>query len=136
MFRILGTILIGVCLSGFVLVLMTLFLSLRNLPQILATLRRLIRGAFRGSYRLYSAFLSPIRSWVYQQTGIDIFHPIARITCTVVLSLSIGTGLLLLFSIHISPWMLIVLILHGLFVGLAWEGILRSNDFQMGVNLE
>lgn len=134
--RIFGSIIIGVCLSGFVIVLMTIFLSLRNLPQILGSLRQLVRGAFRGSYRLYNAFLSPIRSWVYQHTGIDIFHPIARITCTVVLSLLIGTGLLALFSIHIQTWMLIVLILHGLFVGLAWEGILRSDDFQMGVNLE
>jgi hypothetical protein len=136
MFRILGTIFIGVCLSGFVIVLMTIFLSLRNLPEILASLRRFLRGALRGSYRLYSAFLSPIRSWIYQHTGYDIFHPVARTICTVVLSVGIGVGLLVLFSLGVPTWVLIVLALHGLFVGLAWESILRSDDFQMGVNLE
>ena len=136
MFRIFGTILIGICLSGFVVVLMTLFLSLRNLPAILVTLRQFLRGAFRGSYRLYNAFLSPIRSWVYPRTGIDIFHPIFRVTCSILLSLGIGVGLLALLSLPVPTWVLIVLTIHGLFVGLAWENILRSDDFQMGVNLE
>jgi hypothetical protein len=119
-----------------VIVLMSLFLSLRNLPAILATIRQLVRGVFRASYRLYSAFLAPIRVWVYQHTGYDIFHPVLRTACTVILSLGIGTVLLLLFSLGVPTWILIVLALHGLFVGLAWETILRSEDFQTGVNLE
>jgi hypothetical protein len=52
------------------------------------------------------------------------------------LSLGIGTVLLLLFSLGVPTWILIVLALHGLFIGLAWETILRSEDFQTGVNLE
>ena len=134
--RIFGSILIGLCLSSFGILLMTLFLGLRNLPQILGALRRFVRWAFRGSYRLYSAFLSPIRSWVYHHTGYDIYHPLLRVACSICISLVIGFVLLVLFSIQISPWLLIVLALHGLFAGLAWESILRSDDFQMGVNLE
>jgi len=134
--RIIGSILIGVCLSGFVIVLMTLFLGIRNLPGILGTLRRFVRAIFRSSYRLYNATLSPVRAWFFREFGFDIFHPVIRIACSIILSLAIGTILLLLFSQGIPVWILILLALHGLFVGLAWENILRSDDFQMGVNLE
>lgn len=134
--RVFGSVIIGICLSGFVIVLMTLFLGVRNLPSILATLQRLIRSIFRGSYRLYNAILSPVRVWVFQATGYDIFHPVARMVSSLFLSLAIGAGLLAIFSLNISNWVLIVLGVHGLFVGLAWDNILRSDDFQMGVNLE
>jgi len=134
--RVFGSIVIGVCLSGFVIILMTLFLGVRNLPSILATLQRFVRVIFRGSYRLYSAILSPVRVWAFQGTGYDIFHPVVRMLCTGILSLAIGAGLLAIFSLNISTWILILLAIHGLFVGLAWDNILRSDDFQMGVNLE
>lgn len=124
------------CLFGVVVVLTVLFLGLRNLPAILTNVRRLIRWVLRGSYRLYSAFLAPIRTRVYEQTGFDIFQPVIRTTCTVILSLGIGIILLLLFFQGVPTWILILLALHGIFVGLAWETILRSEDFQTGVNLE
>ncbi len=134
--RVFGSIIIGVCLSGFVILLMTLFLGLRNLPNILSALQRLVRAIFRGSYQLYSFILNPVRIWVFQGIGFDIFQPIARMLCTTCLSLLIGAGIFVLFSWQISNWFLIALGAHGLFVGLAWENILRSDDFQMGVNLE
>jgi len=134
--RVFGSVIIGVCLSGFVIILMTLFLGVRNLPGILAALRRFIQAIFRGSFRLYNAILSPVRVWVFQGTGYDIFHPLVRMVCTTVLSIGIGAGLLAIFTLNISTWVLIVLAIHGFFVGLAWENILRSEDFQMGVNLE
>jgi hypothetical protein len=77
-----------------------------------------------------------VRVWVFQVTAFDIFHPITRVTCTVLLSLAIGSGVCAIFSMSISNGLLIALGLHGLFVGLAWDNILRSDDFQMGVNLE
>jgi len=134
--RIFGSLIIGLCLSSFGIFLMSLFLGLRNLPAILANLQRFVRVIFRGSFRLYNTLLSPVRVWVFQVTGYDIFHPVFRVACTILLSLGIGVVLLAIFSIHISAWMLIILAIHGLFVGLAWENILRSDDFQMGVNLE
>jgi len=134
--RVFGSIIIGVCLSSFVIVLMTLFLGVRNLPNILAALQRFIRAIFRSSYQLYSLILNPVRIWVFQGTGFDIFHPLVRTICTICLSLMIGTGLFALFSWPISHWLLIALGAHGLFVGLAWNNILRSDDFQMGANLE
>jgi hypothetical protein len=134
--RLFGSVIIGVCLSGFVIVLMTLFLGVRNLPNILAVLQRLIRIIFRGSYQFYRFVLSPVRVWFFQAAGIDIFQPIIRMICTLCLSLMIGAGLFTLFSWQISNWYMVVLGVHGFFVGLAWENILRSDEFQMGVNLE
>ena len=132
MFTLLSRIFGVLCLSSIVIVLTTLFLGARNLPAILASVRQLVRDAFRGSYRLYNAILSLLQSWI----GYDLFQPVIRTICTVILSLMIGTGLLGIFSLNIPVWVLIILILHGLFVGLAWENILRSEGFQTGVNLE
>ena len=134
--RVFGSVIIGTCLSGFVIVLMTIFLGIRNLPAIVRTLQRMLRSILRGSYRLYSAVLSPVRIWIFRGTGLDIFHPVPRIVSSVILSLGIGFGVLTVFSMEFSNWILIALALHGLFVGLAWENILLSDDFQMGVNLE
>lgn len=134
--RIFGSIIIGVCLSGFVIVLMTLFLGTRNLPAIVRTLQRVLRSMLRGSYRLYNTALSPVRVWFFRGTGLDIFHPVPRVVSSVILSLGIGIGLLAVFSMELSTWILIALALHGFFIGLAWENILLSDDFQMGVNLE
>jgi len=134
--RVFGSVIIGLCLSTFMALLMTLFFTIRNLPNILERLQRLMRYLLRGSFQLYNAILSPLQTWVFQQTGFDIFHPFTRILSTIILSLVIGVGLLTLFSQPILDWELITLAVHGLFVGLAWEGILRSNDFQMGVGLE
>ena len=90
--RVFGSVIIGVCLSGFVIILMTLFLGVRNLPSILAALRRFIQTLFRGSFRLYNIILSPVQVWVFQGTGYDIFHPVVRMVCTGILSLAIGAG--------------------------------------------
>ena len=136
MFMLLSRIFGALCLFGVVIVLTLLFLSLRNLPAILANGRQLMRWVLRGSYRLYSAFLAPLRTWLYEQTDFDIFQPIVRTVCTVILSLGFGILLLVLFSQGVPTWILILLALHGLFVGLAWETILRSEEFQTGVNLE
>jgi hypothetical protein len=95
-----------------------------------------LRSLFRGSYRIYNSILSPLRVWIFPRTGIDIFLPLVRALCTIILSLMIGAGFLSVFSQPILTWELIVMALHGLFIGLAWDGIMRSDDFQMGVNLE
>ena len=134
--RIFGSIFIGICLSSFVTILTMLFLSIRNLPNILATLQRFIRSLFRGSFWLYRAILNPVRAWLFHHTSFDVFQPVTRTIFAICLSLIIGAGLFALFSWHIPNWYLVVLGVHGFFVGFAWENILRSDDFQMGVNLE
>jgi hypothetical protein len=134
--RIFGSIIIGLFLTTFTILVLTLFLSIRNLPKILSNFRQVLRSLLRGSYRIYNSILSPLRTWVFPRTGIDIFYPVVRAICTIILSLMIGAGLLTIFSQPIFTWEWIVFIVHGLFIGLAWDGIMRSDDFQMGVNLE
>jgi hypothetical protein len=134
--RVFGSVIIGVCLSAFGMLLALLFLFIRNLPKILQTLQRGLRGLLRASFRLYNAIMSPLRIWVYQKTGVDIHAPLIRTFITILLSLAIGVGVLIIFSLSIRPWILILLGVHGLFVGLAWESILYSDKFQLGVNLE
>ncbi len=134
--RVFGSVIIGVCLSAFGMLLALLFLFIRNLPKILQTLQRGLRGLLSASFRLYNAIMSPLRIWVYQKTGVDIHAPLIRTFITILLSLAIGVGVLIIFSLSIRPWILILLGVHGLFVGLAWESILYSDKFQLGVNLE
>lgn len=113
-----------------------LFLIIRNLPKILQALQRGLRGLLRVSFRLYNTIMSPLRVWLYQKSGVDIYAPLPRTLATIVLSLGIGTGIMAIFSLSIRPWILILLGLHGLFIGLVWENILRPEEFQMGVSLE
>ena len=134
--RIFGSLIIGVCLSSFTILLLTLIMTARNLTQILSGLQKIIRSILRGSFRLYNAILRPVRVWAYQSFGLDILDPVIRTLITTGFSLVIGVGILLLLSWQIRVWEVIIFLLHGIFVGLAWESILYPNEFQLGVNLE
>lgn len=134
--RILGTILVGMCLSSFGVLLMTLLLSLRNLPRLLANLKNWLRNLLRFSFEIYAALLTRVRVWVLYYTGIDLLLPIPRTMTTIALSLIIGWGGMSLIGFTLTGWMMALLTLHGLFIGLAWDQITTPNDFQLGDRAE
>jgi hypothetical protein len=134
--RILGNILVGVCLSSFGIILMSLLLQLRNLPRMMSGLQNSVRRLLRFSFEIYSALLKKIRIWVLYYTGIDLLMPIPRTMTTIALSLLIGWGGMSLIGLALADWMIVLLSLHGLFVGLAWEQITTPDDFQLGGRAE
>ena len=134
--RILGNILVGICLSSFGIILMSLLLQLRNLPRMMSGLQNSVRRLLRFSFEIYSALLKKIRIWVLYYTGIDLLMPIPRTMTTIALSLLIGWGGMSLIGLALADWMIVLLSLHGLFVGLAWEQITTPDDFQLGGRAE
>lgn len=134
--RILGTIVIGVCLSSFGMILMSLLLSLRNLPRLLASLQNGLRRFLRLSFEVYALLIKRVRIWVLYYTGLDLLTPFPRCATTIALSLLIGWGISFVLGFALAGWMLVLLVLHGLFVGLAWEQITTPDDFQLGARVE
>ncbi len=134
--RIFGSVIIGVCVSGFTTLAMALLLTIRNLSGILRGLQHLLRSFLRASFRLYARILNPIRGTVYEFTGVDVVAPLPRTVVTTVLSILLGLVIMLLFSWQIRWRVVAMFAIYGAFVGLAWESILHSDDFQLGVNLE
>ena len=70
--RILSNVLVGVCLSSFGIILMSLLLQLRNLPRMMSGLQTSLRSLLRFSFEIYAALLTRIRVWVLYYTGIDL----------------------------------------------------------------
>jgi hypothetical protein len=134
--RIISSILVGVCLSSFGIILMSLLLQLRNLPRMLSGLKSSLRSLLRFSFEIYAALLTRIRVWVLYYTGIDLLMPIPRTMTTISLSLLIGWGGMSLIGLALTGWMVALLSLHGLFIGLAWEQITTPDDFQLGGRAE
>ena len=70
-----------------------------------------------------------------REFGIDLLEGYPRILSSIALSVMIGYGLLSLIHIRLRLWMAVVLIVHGLFIGREWEGILMPKDFNMGARI-
>ena len=134
--KILGNIVTGVCLSVIGMIALNLVMMLRGAPRAVSGLWGLVRQVLRISFMLYAALFSRIGNWLYHQTGIDLSQPVPRTIAAGVLSVGVPSTALLLFGYSVKDWMLIVLLLHGLFVGLAWEHILTPDDFQLGSRIE
>ena len=134
--RIMSTVLIGICLSSFGMILMSLLLSLRHLPRLLASIQNGLRRFLRFSFEVYAALLNRTRIWILYYTGWDVFQTIPRTVATILLSLVMGWGGLSILRIHPLNWMWILFTLHGLFIGLAWEQITTPDDFQLGGRAE
>lgn len=90
----------------------------------------------RFTYNLYAGVLTWARPYVAQLTNLDLLAPIPRTVSTVGLSVGVGWGILSLVGISAPTWFLILLVIHGAFVGWVWDGIVRSDDFQLGTRLE
>jgi hypothetical protein len=112
-------ILVGVCLSSFGIILMSLLLQLRNLPRMMSYLQNSLRSLLRFSFEIYSALLTRIRVWVLYYSGIDLLMPIPHTMTTIALSLLIGWGGMSLIGLALADRMIALLSLHGLFIGLA-----------------
>lgn len=134
--RIISSILVGICLSSFGIILMSIVLQLRHLPRMLSGLRNGLRSLLRFSFEIYSALLTRVRVWALYYTGIDLLMPIPRTLTTIALSVLIGWGGASLIGLVLSGWMVGLLSLHGLFIGLAWEQITTPDDFQLGGRVE
>jgi len=129
---IFSKIIVGICLSTFSMVFIGLLLMVRKLPSSLRNGRGMLRRFMRFSYELYASLIGWARIWVVQLFGIDLLRPLPRTLTTTLLSLGIGWSTLYLLGVSPKIWLVAVFILHGIFVGWAWEQIANPEDFQLG----
>ena len=134
--RIVGSLVIGVCLSSYTMIFLTLIFSIRNLPRAFSGIQRLLRRFLRFSFQIYAFLLRRLRPLFYDLAGIDITTTIPRTIFTTLLSLVIGVGILLLLNFPIPIWLIAMFTIHGLFVGLAWKEIVTPGEFQFGAQVE
>jgi len=130
-FSILGNLCSSICLSVVSLLLFRLFLRSST-----GSRSSLFRRMMRASFYFYSSVLNWLRPYVAQISGLDLLAQLPRILSTIGLSLLIGWGGSALVGLSLPTWLLVLLLLHGAYVGWSWEHIILPDDFHLGSRLE
>jgi hypothetical protein len=128
---IFGNLCSGICLSVVSLMLFRLFLR-TSAGSRSSWFRRMVRG----SYYFYASILGWLRPYVAQILPLDLLSPVPRTLAAIGLSIGFGWGVLTLLGLHMPTWLIILLLLHGLFVGWSWEHTTLPDDFHLGMRLE
>jgi len=128
--------LVGTCLFVFAWTIISLVILLRFLPNILSFLLRIVRGTLILSFRLYRAILSYFAFPLQSNLHVDVLNGLPRVVATVGLSLSLGVPLFLLTNWTATGLAIVLCILHGLLVGLAWDEIQAPGGLQLGSKIE
>lgn len=96
----------------------------------------MLRRLLRFSYNLYSSLLNWINPYIMGIFEIDLLEGYPRIISSIAFSVMIGYGILSLVHIRLRLWMAVVLVVHGLFIGKEWQGILTPKEFKMGMRID
>ncbi|HZK60448.1 MAG TPA: hypothetical protein VFC41_00140 [Anaerovoracaceae bacterium] len=134
--RVLGNILLGGFLLGINILMLGFFGLLRNLPMILNLTLRFLNWFVRLTYRFYLTILTHTRSFIGQYLNLDIFEKIPRICASVVLSLCLFMLFYWIANISLSIFTIGLAVLHGLFVGYVWDGIIMPDGLHLGENIQ
>ena len=131
-FWILSRFLFGSLLFSMILLFLSAATSIRLFPRLLKFIHRFLRGFLILSYRLYYLIFTILQPAVYRWFETDIHQGNFRLMFCVLFSLIIGMLPITLLHPSWSLWILGFCILHGLFVGLAWEDIENPSGIQFG----
>lgn len=140
MARAITGLLAQLLISTMVFSLNMFFLALAGLLQLLPTaiplVGRVLWALLVLSCRLYVLVLVRLAPLVRARTGVDLTDGLWRVGATLTLSLLVGTFFLFLLAWPVNGVLATLFILHGLFVGLAWEEIQDHGGLQLGVKLQ
>jgi len=134
--HLLGNMLIGICFSTVSLFFVSLAITLRLLPRLLSFLWMCLRGFLILSYRLYNMVLTPFANKLEQTFNIDILSNLSRVMFSLILSVTIYILLVHFTNLRVPDWMIAFPILHGLVVGLMWDGLSKPGGLQLGVEIQ
>jgi hypothetical protein len=134
--RLLGNLFVGTCIFSVMLFFFSLALTLRLLPKFLSFLRSMLRWFLILSYRFYNLVLTHLSICLQTRFNIFVFHGVTRVIATVILSEAFGLSILALLHKPLSAWVIAILAIHGLIVGLVWDGIMDPGGFRLGVNIQ
>ena len=133
--RILGNILLGGFLSVMSILMLVLFGLLRNLPMILNLALHFLNWFVRLTYRFYLVILTQIRPFIGEYFSLDILDRIPLILASVLLSLILFLLFYWMADIQLSTFTIGLPVLHGLFVGIVWDGIIQPDGLHLGDNI-
>ncbi len=134
--RLFDRVLVGTCLVSLSLVFLSLAALLRLLPRLLHLIGRCLRGLLILSFRLYRLLLTRIAPPLQRRLRVDILDGPARLIASVVLSLALGALVLVLSRFRVTAWSIVLWLLHGLFVGLAWDEIEEPGGLRLGAKIQ
>jgi hypothetical protein len=132
----LGNLLTAGCLFSLNMIILVLAGLLRMLPSFLKFARDMIRLLMKLSIRFYNLILTRAAPLLGDHFGINILKGFARIISTILLSLVIGLLFFCLVHIPINGLTIGISILHGLIVGLIWDGISSAENLNLGDHIE
>lgn len=107
----------------------------RLLPTFLRGLATLVRVILILSYRFYRLILEWAAPAAAAQ-GIDLQVGLWRVGATGLLSVVFGLLGWVVLGLNTTTLALIIFMVHGLIVGLAWDALERPDGLQLGVRLE
>lgn len=130
--RILSRFFFGSLLFSMILLFLSVATSIRLFPRLLRIIHRFLRGFLILSYRLYRTLLTSLFPAISQWFDVDILQGNFRLAFCVSFSLIISLIPISLLAPTWALWVLVFWILHGLFVGLAWDDIENPEGIQLG----
>lgn len=130
----LGRMFMGILLFSLILLFMSLAASLRLLPRLVRGIRQLMRGFLILSYRFYRLTFTRLQPLILERLGVDIMSGYARLIMCISFSMIQGILSFMVFDPSTAIWILGFSLVHGLFVGLAWDDIENPGGIRLGVN--
>jgi hypothetical protein len=129
-------ILSSLCISAISMIVLNLFFALIRLPGKMMTNQGGLRRLLRISYEVYAAVLYKLQPLAFHFLRLDILQKIPRTVLTSLLSYGIILTVFFVFRLALPRWLTILSLLHGAFIGLTWEKIIKPEDFQLGERVD
>ena len=126
----------SVCISAISMIVLNLFFAFIRLPAKMMTNQGGLRRLLRISYDIYAAILYKLHPLVMQYLSLDILQKMPRTFLTSLISYGIVQLVFFVISLPMPRWLVILLFLHGAFIGLTWEKIITPEDFQLGKRID
>jgi len=127
---------LGTCMFTIAWLFLSLGILVRLLPRIWGLFRRVVRGMIILSFRLYFLILTHLAPFFDRRLGQNILSGLPRVCATTALSLLLGLPLLMVATGGVPGLGLVLLIIHGASVGLAWDEIHTPGDLQLGAKIQ
>jgi len=107
----------------------------RLFPPLGSFLRAVLVAFLVVSARFYYLLITALTPSIKRWLDINVLEGLWRPAATMVLSLAIGSLVLLLVGWGVGILSLLCLAIHGLLVGLLWDELMDDASLQMGVKM-
>ena len=136
MVGIFSQVFLGSCVLSISIIFLGITMLVRSSPALYDLSTRILRSLLDSSFHLYRYLLVFLNPYLQTIIHLNLLENPTRAIATILLSLLIGSLLCLLLHWQISLLILIILVLHGAFIGLAWKDFFEPVGLHMGERLQ